>query len=544
MHVPDLAAVPEAELPSPRTRAAGVRTVLAVPLLRRGVAIGAIHLPRREVRPFTEREIALVQTFADQAVIAIENARLFQELQDRTRELARSVDELTALGEVTQAVSSTLDLDEVLARIVDHARRLSGPTRGRSSSTRSPPSCSTCARPSAWMGLRSSRCGPPRCAWARGRSGAQRSPASPSTCRTSRPTREFTGRLRVTAQRSGLRAILAVPLLREARVLGGLALYRNTPGAFPPEVVALLQTFAGQSALAIQNARLFRELEEKGRELEEVSRHKSQFLATMSHELRTPLNAIIGYSEMLQEEAQDLGDDTAAAFGGDLQKITEAGRHLLGLINDILDLAKIEAGRMDLFPEDFAVADLVQGVAAVAAPLARQRGNRLVGGLPGGPGRDARRPDQGAPGPVQPALQRGQVHRAGRDHPHRGPRAGRGRGGRRGRGRLAGVPGGGHRDRDDPGAAGAPVRGVHPGRGLDHAPVRGHGPGPGPDPPLLPDAGRRGVGGERGRHGLHLHHPPAGGRAPGGAGGPATASAPAPGPGGDDGGGRRRARCW
>ena len=106
----------------------------------------------------------------------------------------------------------------------------------------------------------------------------------------------------------------------------------------------------------------------------------------MSHELRTPLNAIIGYSEMLQEEAQDLGDDTAAALGGDLQKITEAGRHLLGLINDILDLAKIEAGRMDLFPEDFAVADLVQGVAAVAAPLARQRGNRLVVDCPEGLG--------------------------------------------------------------------------------------------------------------------------------------------------------------
>ena len=191
--------------------------------------------------------------------------------------------------------------------------------------------------------------------------------------------------LRAALVRAGYRALLAVPLLREERVLGALVVNRRTPGAYPPEVVALMQTFASQSALAIQNARLFREIEEKGRQLEEASKHRRQFLANMSHELRTPLNAIIGYSEMLQEEAADLGADTAA-FGGDLQKITEAGKHLLGLINDILDLSKIEAGRMDLFPEDFAVADLVRGVAAVAGPLARQRDNRLTVECPDGLG--------------------------------------------------------------------------------------------------------------------------------------------------------------
>ena len=129
----------------------------------------------------------------------------------------------------------------------------------------------------------------------------------------------------------GLRSILAVPLLREDRVLGGLAMSRRVPGAFPPEVVALLQTFAAQSVLAIRNARLYQALRE-------ASQHKSQFLANMSHELRTPLNAIIGYSEMLQEEAEDVGDD---AYLPDLQRINSAGKHLLGLINDILDLSKI-----------------------------------------------------------------------------------------------------------------------------------------------------------------------------------------------------------
>src|SRR6266536_1770874 len=171
---------------------------------------------------------------------------------------------------------------------------------------------------------------------------------------------------------AGYRAILAVPLLREGRVLGGLVVARKAPGAFPPEVVSLLQTFATQSALAIDNARLYRALEE-------ASRHKSDFLASMSHELRTPLNAIIGYSEMLEEEADDLGEE---AFLPDLQKINAAGKHLLGLINDILDLSKIEAGKMDLFPETFSVPDLVRDVAAIVQPLVEKNGNTLVVSCP------------------------------------------------------------------------------------------------------------------------------------------------------------------
>ena len=390
VHLPDLAAVPVEDLPAPGPRARGARTVLAVPLLRDGAAIGAIDLSRREVRPFAGRELALVQTFADQAVIAIENARLFSELHDRTEELSLSVRRLTALGEVSQAVSSTLDVQRVLASVVANATHLAGADSGVIFEYEPGDSgAGGVFRPRATEGVPDTLLQPLREAPLRhgegavGQAAARRKPIQIPDVRAEGA---YTGRLRDVLMEAGFLALLAVPLVREETVVGGLVLNRRQPGEFPQEVVDLMQTFASQSALAIQNARLFRELEEKGREVEEASRHKSQFLATMSHELRTPLNAIIGYSEMLQEEAHDLGDDTAAALGGDLQKVTDAGRHLLGLINDVLDLAKVEAGRMDLFPEDFAVADLVRGVAAVAAALARQRGNRLVVECPDGLG--------------------------------------------------------------------------------------------------------------------------------------------------------------
>jgi signal transduction histidine kinase len=160
----------------------------------------------------------------------------------------------------------------------------------------------------------------------------------------------YQSRLREIVLRLGYRSLMAVPLMRDDHLLGGLVVYRKAPGEFDASVIDLLRTFATQSALAIQNARLFREIEEKSRELATASRHKSEFLANMSHELRTPLNAVIGFSEVLAEGLFGEVNDKQAEY---LKDILESGRHLLSLINDILDLSKIEAGRMELEPSEF-----------------------------------------------------------------------------------------------------------------------------------------------------------------------------------------------
>jgi signal transduction histidine kinase len=175
--------------------------------------------------------------------------------------------------------------------------------------------------------------------------------------------------------RLGLRAIVCVPLVLLEERIGVLVVQRFEVKPFTDQQVALLETFADQAVIAIENSRLFEALQEANAQLAEASQHKSQFLANMSHELRTPLNAIIGYSEMLQEEAEDTDAD---AFLPDLRRINAAGKHLLGLINDILDLSKIEAGRMDLFIESFGVQRLVDDVSAIVQPLIEKNGNTLV----------------------------------------------------------------------------------------------------------------------------------------------------------------------
>jgi GAF domain-containing protein/anti-sigma regulatory factor (Ser/Thr protein kinase) len=331
--------------PSPAWSELGERTLLAVPLLRKGTPIGNILIWRDVVEPFTERQIELVKTFADQAVIAIENVRLFKELDERTHELTRSVGELKALGEVSQVVSSTLDLEAVLTRIVSHAVQLSG-TDGGAIYEYDEESEEFLLRATDHIEeelITALRANPPHLG--DGLVGRAASTREPIQIPNILEEHTYALRMRQLLERFGFRASLAVPLLREDRIIGGLVVRRKSTGAFRPEVIELLKTFATQSVLAIQNARLFREIEDKSRQIEAANRHKSEFLANMSHELRTPLNAIIGFSEVLQEKLFGELNEKQAEYTDD---ILSSGRHLLSLINEILDLSKVEAGRMEL----------------------------------------------------------------------------------------------------------------------------------------------------------------------------------------------------
>jgi signal transduction histidine kinase len=345
----------------------GFRTVLGVPLMREENPIGVIVLLRSEVRLFTEKQIELVTTFADQAVIAIENVRLFDEVQARTRELTQSVGELRALGEVSQAVNSTVDLETVLTTIVAKATQLSGTEAGAiyvfDDASRE-------FRLRATYGMDDSIIDAIRDRHihlgetAIGRAVAQRTPIQVPDIQSD-PSSVLDVILR-----AGFRALLTVPLLAAGRIVGALVVRRKAPGEFPEGMVELLQTFAAQSVLAIQNARLFHEIEEKGRELAQVSQHKSQFLANMSHELRTPLNAILGYTELILDSVYGETPDRMRTV---LQRIERNGKHLLGLINDVLDLSKIEAGQLTLSLAPYSLKDVVQSVYSAVEPLAADK---------------------------------------------------------------------------------------------------------------------------------------------------------------------------
>jgi GAF domain-containing protein/DNA-binding response OmpR family regulator len=369
VHIHDVLIDPEFTLFDAQKRDA-FRTALGVPLLREGYPIGTFFLARSTVEPFSQQQIDLVTTFADQAVIAIENARLFDEVQARTRELAQSVGELQALGEVSQAVNSTVELETVLTTIVAKATQLSNTEAGAiyvfdetGQEFRLRATYGMDDKLIAAIRDRHVHIGDT----AIGRAAEQRAPiqipdvqADPSSV------------LDVIV-RAGFRALLVVPLLAADRIIGALVVRRKQPGEFPKSTVDLLQTFAAQSVLAIQNARLFHAVEEKSQQLEVASKHKSQFLASMSHELRTPLNAIIGVTEMLREDAEALNQDLEP-----LDRVLGAARHLLALINDILDLSKVEAGRMELHLASFALAPVIADVAKTIEPMAAKNGNRIV----------------------------------------------------------------------------------------------------------------------------------------------------------------------
>ncbi len=394
VHIPDALADPEYTLHEAQ-RVGQFRTVLAVPMLREGVLIGVFGMLRSRVQPFTDKQIELVTTFADQAVIAIENVRLLQELQARTRELARSVEELKALGEVSRAVSSTLDLPTVLSTIVTRAVQLSATRAGGiyeyDEATREFDLRATYQVEDEFVKVL--RAAPIRLGeGATGQAAAARAPVQITDVTDER---EYAvTRLRPILVRLGYRSLLAVPLLLEQRILGGLVVLRREAGNFSPGVVNLLQTFATQSALAIQNARLYRELGEKGHQLEIASRHKSQFLANMSHELRTPLNAVLGYIELTLDNI--LGEVPEAIRDG-LERARKNGLHLLSLINDVLDLSKIEAGQLTLSLGEYSMHEIVHSVVTAVEALASEKKLGLAAtvlpDLPPGKG-DARRISQ------------------------------------------------------------------------------------------------------------------------------------------------------
>ncbi|HEY7542717.1 MAG TPA: GAF domain-containing protein, partial [Methylomirabilota bacterium] len=343
VHVPDVLEDPEyfREL----AVQGGWRSVLSVPMVGKGRAIGAITVTRMEPGLFSDAEVELLKTFADQAVIAIENVRLFKELQARTRELTHSVEELQALGEVSQAVSSTLELETVLATIVSRAVQMSGSYEGivYEFDEGSQTFHARATHQITAEHLEALRRTPVRLGeGAVGHAGVIREPVQVADIEAE--WQLVAPQVRTLHAREGMRSLLAVPLVREDRLFGGLVILRRDRGAFPPEVVTTLRTLAAQSVLAIQNARLFRELADKSRQLEVASQHKSEFLANMSHELRTPLNAIIGFSEVLTERMFGELNEKQDEY---LKDIHASGQHLLSLINDILDLSKIEAGRME-----------------------------------------------------------------------------------------------------------------------------------------------------------------------------------------------------
>jgi signal transduction histidine kinase len=364
VHIPDVLADPEYTWIDSQRRG-GFRAMLGIPLMREGVPVGVLALTRSAVRPFTAKQIELVTTFADQAVIAIENVRLFDEVQARTQELARSVKELQALGEVGQTINSTLDVENVLRTIVTKAVELSLTDAGaiyvyeeardefRLRATYGMSEAMIAALTDRHVGIGETHIGDA----ARRRESLQVADLRDDT---PSPVNDI-------ILGAGYRALLIVPLLRPGHIVGALVVRRKEPGEFAKSTIGLLETFADQSVLAIQNARLFREIEEKGRQLELASKHKSQFLANMSHELRTPMNAILGYTELILD---NIYGEPSAKMRSVLERVQSNGRHLLGLINDVLDLSKIEAGQLTLSLNDYSLKDVVHSVFSAVESLA------------------------------------------------------------------------------------------------------------------------------------------------------------------------------
>ena len=384
------------------------KMVVPIQALREGAErIGARRTHQRiSVKTGDELE-ALADQFNDMAGRLEDSyADLERKVEERTQELARSVQELQALGEVSHAVNSTLDLETLLSTIVAKAVQLSATDAGaiyvfsklrqkfRLRATYGMSDDLIAAIGDQTIGLGESYIG----------GATQRRSALQIPDLADEPQ----SAMRDLVLGAGYRGLLVVPLLRPDRIVGALVVRRKQPGLFPQSTIDLLQTFAAQSVLAIQNARLFSEIEQKSREIEVASQHKSQFLANMSHELRTPMNSVLGFTEML---ADGLYGELPERAMKALERVQANGKHLLGLINDVLDLSKIEAGQLTLALEDYALGQVVQNVKSTAESLAKAKGIELTANVQRRHPDRTRRRTAAHAGAVEPRRERDQVHR-------------------------------------------------------------------------------------------------------------------------------------
>jgi GAF domain-containing protein len=340
---------------------AGVRTLLVVPMLKENELIGEISVYRQEVRPFTDRQIALLQNFGAQAVIAIENTRLLNELR-------QSLQQQTATADVLKIISrSTFDLQAVLDTLVDSAARLCEAEKVSINRKHG----------NGYRGVAMRGFSPEFKAFMAehpipGGTGSVvgRTVLAGKTIQIADvmadPDYKMTDIMKVAA----VRTLLGVPMQREGTPTGVLVLMRGEVRPFTEKQIELAQTFADQAVIAIENVRLFEEIQDKSRQVEEASKHKSQFLANMSHELRTPLNAILGYTELILD---NIYGEAPKKMRVVMERVQSNGKHLLGLINDVLDLSKIEAGQLVLSIQDYSIKDIVHGVYSAVEPLANSK---------------------------------------------------------------------------------------------------------------------------------------------------------------------------